>query len=815
MGQITKQPMPGHLNVPLGDEAEQQIDNALNDTVRGSMAPVATGLALLYGILAISHWRVLPSPMADIMATVAGGTALLLVAFRAILARHAVPRPWIYPLALGMVGLMLANSFLHIYLSAEPRQTTNLILPLVGAGFFFLSHGWLLVVLTITLAGWGGMVWLLGPNPAWLHYGFLMLITAIGALLIHVVHLRSLRRLERLRWRFQRQNERLEQEIGERLRAEQSLEGQVRSRTIELEAANQSLRAEVQEHRQTAEQLRLWEQAAAAASNGIVVTDFAHPDHLIVAVNPAFEWITGYSRGEVLGRNCRFLQGDDRDQPALEELRKAIAQELECQVLLRNYRKDHGLFWNELSVAPLRDANGRVTHYVGIISDITQYKSYEAQLRHQANYDNLTHLANRALLNDRLRQALIHAQREGSQVAVLFLDLDRFKLVNDSFGHGAGDQLLQVVAKRLSGVVREGDTVARLGGDEFVLVLENMARGDLAVTVARKVLDVLGQPIQIEGQAFTVTVSIGISVFPKDGHEVQVLLRNADAALRRVKESTRNGFQFYTAEMHARAVQRIDLETDLRGALLDAQLSLYYQPRLVLGDGRLVGVDALPRWRHPRLGLLLPGEFLPMAEESGLIVSIGEWVLRSACEQAVDWRTRGLPVPPVAVNLSTRQFIQAGLVERVRRILNESGLDARHLELEITEAVLIKDLDAAVRTLRHLKALGLGLCLDNFGSGFTSLGQLKRLPVDRLKIDRSLVWDITTDLDDATVIRALIALAHSLKLRVVAEGVGTEEQLGFLRAGGCDEVQGDHLCPPLTVGELEEWLARREDTAPE
>lgn len=443
-------------------------------------------------------------------------------------------------------------------------------------------------------------------------------------------------------------------------------------------------------------------------------------------------------------------------------------------------------------------------------AEIAERKAYEAQLEQQANYDGLTRLPNRALLQDRLRHAIAHACRNKCRVATLFIDLDRFKTVNDTLGHAAGDALLQDVAERLKICVRQDDTVARLGGDEFVIVLENLSQEDAVTSVAHKVLEAMESPFKMNSHEFFISASIGISLFPRDGTDVPVLLRNADTALYRAKTQGRNRIQFYTASMNTRAVERLTLEQDLRRALRRGELQLYYQPQVSLESNRVTGVEALLRWHHPRRGMVPPAKFIPLAEETGLIVPIGEWVLKRACAQARAWQDAGLPVTRIAVNLSARQLMQKGLADTVARILTETSLAASCLELEITEGLLVQD-GGTLATLRALKAKGLGLAIDDFGTGYSSLNYLKRFPIDRLKLARTFVRNITTDPDDAAIALAVIAMAHSLKLKVIAEGVETKAQLTFLRSKRCDEIQGYYFSHPRQPEEMAVLLRERRE----
>lgn len=423
----------------------------------------------------------------------------------------------------------------------------------------------------------------------------------------------------------------------------------------------------------------------------------------------------------------------------------------------------------------------------------------QARLQQQAYYDNLTGLPNRLLLIDRLEHAIARAQRGNQWLALLFLDLDRFKVINDSLGHNVGDALLQAVAKRLTSVLREQDTIARLSGDEFVVLLEGLPQADLVERIGLKILRIMQRALQVSGHELFVNMSIGISLFPRDGEDAQTLLKCADTALYRVKEQGRNGIQFYAAAMTAQAQTRLLLEQNLRHAIREGSLMLHYQPKVEIKTGRITGLEALLRWHHSTLGYVPPQELIDLAEESGMIISLSDWVLKTACTQAKSWQSQGLPLAPVSVNLSPGQFIQAKLVERIDSILEETQLDPRYLQLEITENLLMRDMDSAIQTLRILKEKGVRLAIDDFGTGYSSLSYLKRLPVDWLKIDKSFVQDIVTDPDDATLTQAIIALAHHLHLKVIAEGVETEEQRAFLQTRACNEAQGFYYSQPLSA----------------
>jgi len=567
--------------------------------------------------------------------------------------------------------------------------------------------------------------------------------------------------------------------------------------------------------RKLAEQaLRLRDRALEASVNAIMITDALHADNPIVYVNPAFERNTGYSAAEALGRNPRFLLGADTDQPVLETLRTARREHREASALLRNYRKDGTQFWNELRIAPVRDASGQVTHYVGVQNDVSERVRYQAELERQANFDPLTGLANRNLLSDRLRQTIARAERSGRVGAVLFLDLDRFKVINDSLGHAMGDRVLAQVGWRLSEAVRGDDTVARTGGDEFVVVLADLAREEDVAIVAQKLIGVVASPLSVEGREFLISTSIGVTVFPRDATDPETLLKYADAALYRAKDRGRGCVAFFAREMNDRAVSYFNLERDLRRALERGEFVLHYQPIVTLPGGEVTGAEALVRWRRESGELVSPADFIPVAEESGLIVPLGAWVLKAAVAQALEWNRNGHRRLSVAVNLSARQFRDPKLVDMVRDTLLETGLDPRLLKLEITESTVMHNAEEAIAALRALKEIGVSLSVDDFGTGYSSLSYLKRLPLDSLKIDRSFVRDIPGDRDDMAITRAVIDLAHSLELEVIAEGVENEQQLKFLIARGCDHAQGYLFGKPLEAEAFVKLVAERGKPSP-
>lgn len=548
--------------------------------------------------------------------------------------------------------------------------------------------------------------------------------------------------------------------------------------------------------------LRLLQRAVEASSNGFVITDPRQPGNPIVYVNPAFERLTGYAAHEAVGTNGRLLQRNEFNQPGLEEIRAALREQREGHAIVRNYRKDGSLFWNELHIAPLFDRDGVLTHFVGIQNDITNRMRYEKQLAHQAKHDVLTGLPNRSLFEDRLHQALIHANRSQREVAVVFVDLDHFKEINDKLGHEFGDRLLITVAERLTRCLRENDTVARQGGDEFVLILCDAADPQAITLTLQRIIASIAQPVCFDGQELAVTCSVGASVYPVDGKDPQSLLKHADIAMYRAKAQGRNSFQFYTAALNARASERLSREKSLRLAIERHEFVLRFQPQVDLRSGRITRVEALPLWRHPEDGLLAPADFMPLAEETGLSVALGEWVLSTACAQIRSWLDAGLPAPAVAVNLSPLMFRHHALARGVERVLRASRLAPQYLALEIPERLVTAQAENAISTLAQLKTLGVPLALDDFGTGGSSLACLKQLPLDQLKIDPSFVRNITTDSGDAAIARSVIALAHNLGWRAIAEGVDNAAQMAYLRAQSCDEMQGCLLTRPLEAEEV-------------
>ena len=553
-------------------------------------------------------------------------------------------------------------------------------------------------------------------------------------------------------------------------------------------------------------ELRLAAKVFEASRVGIMIMD---PERRVLSVNRSFTAITGFRPEEVLGRMPRQLESDRHDQHYYRAMwrRPRAGGAWEGEVWLR--RRDGFPFPARVQVMAVVSDVGEITHYIGIFEDISERKAQEERIRHMAQHDFLTGLPNRALLEDRLHQAMPLALRNGTRLAVLFLDLDRFKLINDSLGHDVGDRLLQQVSRRLAGCVRAADTVSRQGGDEFVLLLQDLDSPEQAAAVARKILEVISEPYVVDGTQLSVTPSIGISVFPDDAPDSAPLLRNADAAMYHAKGVGRNNYQFFTRDMNARVIERVEIEARLRRAIAGEEFSLHFQPRIDLADNAVIGVEALLRWNDPDFGMVAPSTFIPIAEESGLILQIGEWVLNAACRQARRWQELGLPPIPVSVNLSAVQFRQRGLEHVVADALKATGLEPNCLELEVTETSIMHDIAEVRGTLDRLKAFGVTLSVDDFGTGYSSLGYLKRLPLDRLKIDRSFVKDVTDDADDAAITAAIVAMARTLGLKTIAEGVETEAQLAFLKKLGCEEGQGYYFSRPLPPEALADFVRKR------
>ncbi len=538
--------------------------------------------------------------------------------------------------------------------------------------------------------------------------------------------------------------------------------------------------------------------------DGPVGMALVSPDFRTVQVNGALCRMLGYSEAEMMSLPITDLTYPDDLEADLELAKQLLAGVVDSYTMEKRYIKKGGdIIWGEFTATLIRNHNGDIVYGLGMVQDITARKRAEDTVRHLAFHDVLTGLPNRALLKDRLSVALAQANRQAGSVAVVFLDLDRFKLINDTLGHSVGDDLLRNVGQQLQKLLREGDTVARVGGDEFTLILPAIGGSTDVVKAAQRVLRSLREPRMLAGRDVQVTASLGIAVYPEDGRDAETLLRNADTAMYRAKERGKDTFEMYTSAMNTGGFQRLVLENSLRHALDRHEFIVYYQPQVELQSLKVVGLEALVRWEHPDRGIIGPDEFIHVAEETGQIIPLGDQVLRMACEQSRAWQDSGLPPLRLAVNLSARQFQQRDLVGTIARALNESGLPPDQLQLEITEHVAMHDAAFTAATLKRLRDMGVQIAIDDFGTGYSSLSYLKAFPINTVKIDRSFVRDITVDASDAAITRAIIAMAHSLNLSVTAEGVETPEQLAFLREAGCDEFQGYIFSKPVPAHAFE------------
>ena len=554
--------------------------------------------------------------------------------------------------------------------------------------------------------------------------------------------------------------------------------------------------------KQAEQELLKLSQAVEQSSSGIIITDL---DANIEYANEAFTKMTGYSLIEVVGKNPHLLQSGRTLPSKYEDMWAHLTRGENWQGEFVDKRKDGTEYVVREHISPMRDADGHITHYLAIEDDITEHKCAEERIQYLAHFDALTGLPNRTQLDDHLNDALNLAKRSNENLAVMFLDLDNFKDINDTLGHKIGDALLIELAKRLRVTLRAEDTVSRPGGDEFILLLPGTNEQG-AILVAQKLHDAVTEPYRVESYDLAITASIGIAIYPSDGTDMETLSRSADAAMYRAKQEGRNGYRFFTQEMQTRLSRNMQLVTALRQALKLNQLQVHYQPQMSLQDGQITGMEALLRWQHPELGMVSPGEFIPVAESSGLILPIGEWVLRTAVLQARSWMESGLPPMILAVNLSAVQFRHPDLPDLVTRILDETGLPPEYLELELTESVTTHDPLGAIAVMNNLHERGVRMSIDDFGTGYSSLSYLKKFKVYKLKIDQSFVRDISTDPEDKAIVTAIINLARSLSLQTIAEGVETEGQLNFLREQGCNEIQGYFYSKPLPADRFEAFI---------
>lgn len=543
-----------------------------------------------------------------------------------------------------------------------------------------------------------------------------------------------------------------------------------------------------------------------STTEGVVITD-AH--NRILNVNQAFCQITGYSADEVIGVKPSLLKSGWHDDDFYQQMWQSLQQDKSWQGEVWNRRKNGEIYPQWQTINTVHDADGKLSHYVAVFADISKIKRSEQEIDFLAHNDPLTRLPNRLLLNERLENAIQRAKRQNEKVGLIFIDLDRFKAVNDSLGHSAGDDLLRAAAQRMLARSREQDTLARLGGDEFVLLVDDIQSADDLIPVAKRLLACFDKPFDIDHQSLHLTVSLGISLYPDDGNDARALLTHADTALTLAKDSGRNTYAFYTQALTLHARERIALESSLHQAISGRQLRVYYQPQVELSTGRIIGLEALVRWQHPELGLLTPDRFLPVALNAGLMAGIDEFVLNQSCRQMQQWLDAGFALQHIAVNMSGSWLERGQVVDNVKQALARNGLHARYLELELTETEAMRHSETNLQRLDDLRQLGISLAIDDFGTGYSSLMRLKRLPVNRLKIDRAFVSELPHDPDDAAIARAIIALGLSLNRELTAEGVETREQASLLADMGCHNAQGYLYSRPLPAADIEELLQQQ------
>lgn len=568
------------------------------------------------------------------------------------------------------------------------------------------------------------------------------------------------------------------------------------------------LESQRRRERLNSQSMRILSSAVEQSQSGIIIADCTG---VIDYVNPRYTQITGYSKDDAVGRVAELLNDDDLTDVNNISLQEALQLGASWKTFMVSKRRNGERFWQQVTVSPILDDLDALSHIVLNIEDISDRVETQAQMEKLAFYDPLTGLENRRLFRDRLEQGLKHLRRSKKPMALLFLDLDQFKRINDTLGHDAGDELLCTVAQRLRDCVREEDIVARLGGDEFTILLANISSADDAGLVARKILRALLEPVTLSTQEVTVSCSIGITVAPEDSMNASVLMRNADLAMYRAKDQGRNNFQYFTDDMNIESLARMSLENELRIAVSNEDFVVHFQPQVDMTAGRICGYEALVRWRHEQVDVIPPDRFIPVAEETGLIVKVGEIVLRQACLQLRALQSSGITDQTVAVNLSARQFRDRNLVPMVRRVLAETGLAPEWLELEITESMLMDNIDQAISILSELKALGVTIAIDDFGTGYSSLSYLTQLPVDKLKVDRSFVSNLPDSPRHTAITTAIIAMAQRLNLQVVAEGVETEPQASFLTGHQCNILQGFLFCHPVSAADLPQQMLRMEN----
>lgn len=704
------------------------------------------------------------------------------------------PARWAHPIAALIAASVLSNVLLTASVRRDESYTTYVLVLVVGVGGMMLSSRWMVAVLAGACAAWAATLWGFTGGRQLATLCLSMLGACALGVAFHVARRRTSLRLWELRWLDAQHKAELQQALQETARARDELDVRVADRTRELSEANGRLTEEVAQRQRAEEKLRLAAQVFASSSSAIIVSD---PEGRIVATNPAVHAITGFSFDDVAGQPAQMMAANHHDEDFFEEMGRALQATGRWEGEIRARHRSGVTFPAWLSSSTVCDEQGRVTHFVSIYSDMTAKKAAEAKVEYLAHHDVLTGLPNRSLLQDRFAQAAQHARRRGRRVALFFADLDRFKKINDTLGHAVGDRMIQEFGRRLQGCVRGEDTVSRLGGDEFLVVLCDITELAEVDAVAQRVLTECREPFLWEGRSLSSSCSLGISLFPDDGEDFDTLLKKADIAMYQSKASGRNTVRFYCPDASRALLDHLDLETHLRGALERGELSLNYQPIVELESNEIVGAEALLRWDSPGRGAVPPAVFIPVAEETGLIVPIGRWVLEESCRQAALWRELCERPLRVSVNVSGVQLLRSDLAGAVEHALESSGLPPAALELEITESVLVTDAAQTLDTVRRIHALGVTFAVDDFGTGFSSLAYLKRFAVDTLKVDQSFVRDVLLNADDRSIIDAIVQLGRSLSLSAVAEGVEQEAQARLLKAAGCQFAQGYLFSRPV------------------
>ncbi len=786
--------------------SEIDFSEGLAAAVGDASGPIFGALSALFAFFIVFNYLDLP---ANAVTPVVTHDVVLVVVFAVAwrtLSRRRLPPRWSHRAGAIVAGLVLSNILLATWLQRETFYTNYVLIVVVGTGALMLSSRWVATSLLLICCAWAATVWSFTTRTQLVHLSFTVLGACALSLALHLARKRTYVRLLELRHVDARRELALERALQETERARDELDRRVEERTRELSDANERLVEEIAQRARAQDGLRLADQVFASSTSAIVVTDTSER---IVKVNPAFTEITGLSAEEVLDTDPRatVIASPHHDDEFFAEMRSSLDATGRWEGEVSARRRSGETFPAWLSMTTVRDGEGRLSHHVSMYSDITARKAAEARIEFMAHHDALTGLPNRIRLRERFAQAVAQARREKNRVALLFLDLDRFKTINDSLGHPAGDDLLRGIGERLGRCVRLQDTVCRQGGDEFLILLGGIGERREVEEIAQRVLDDTAEPFAWQGRSLPTSSSIGIAMYPDDGDDFDTLLKRADIAMYKSKATGRNGFHFYRSESSSiNVLDNLDLENRLRGALERRELSLCYQPIVELATGRVVGAEALLRWNHPERGSISPAQFIPIAEESGLIVPIGQWVLEEACREAKGWQRDGKAPVKVAVNISGIQFIRSDLAEVVDTVLTRCGLPARALELEITESIMITHVERCLETIRRIHAMGVSFAVDDFGTGFSSLAYLKRFRVDTLKVDQSFVRDVLRDSEGASIVRAVIELGRSLSLHTLAEGVERQEQADHLHAVGCRFAQGYLFSHPLPAHEFKSFL---------